>query len=143
VVKRLAGLLSEGYPRSEIAILYRAHYQSMELQMELTRSNTPYTITSGVRFFEQAHIKDILEFLRFVINPWDARAFVRIMCRFQKVGEKTGERILFYLQQLSEVTKKDLFSLLDADEFVKNPGDGSGLLVAVDPCVTGVVSWVI
>ncbi|MDR1906922.1 MAG: UvrD-helicase domain-containing protein [Puniceicoccales bacterium] len=119
VVKRLAGLRSEGYPLSEIAILYRAHYQSMELQMELTRSNTPYTITSGVRFFEQAHIKDILAFLRFVINPRDARAFVRIMCRFPKVGEKTAERILLYLQQLSEVTKKDLFSLLDAEEIVK------------------------
>ncbi|MDR1907142.1 MAG: hypothetical protein LBQ03_02940, partial [Puniceicoccales bacterium] len=61
-----------------MTILYRAHYQWMGLQMELTRSNTPYTIKSGVRFFEQAHIKDILAFFCLVINPRDARAFVRI-----------------------------------------------------------------
>ncbi|MDR2812563.1 MAG: ATP-dependent helicase [Puniceicoccales bacterium] len=119
IVKRLIGLRSEGYPLSEIAVLYRAHYQSMELQMELTRSDIPYTITSGVRFFEQVHIKDILAFLRFIINPKDARAFVRILCRFPRVGESTAERILLSLQQLVEITKKDLFSLLEAEEIIK------------------------
>ncbi|MDR1367034.1 MAG: ATP-dependent helicase [Puniceicoccales bacterium] len=119
IVKRLVGLRSEGYPLSAIAVLYRAHYQSMELQMELTRHNIPYAITSGVRFFEQAHIKDILAFLRFIVNPRDARAFVRIVCRFPKVGENTAERILLSLQQLAEITKKDLFSLLESEEVVK------------------------
>ncbi|MDR3317591.1 MAG: UvrD-helicase domain-containing protein, partial [Puniceicoccales bacterium] len=119
IIKRIIGLHSEGCPFSEIAVLYRAHYQSMELQMELTRNNIPYTITSGVRFFEQAHIKDIVAFLRFVLNPYDACAFVRIMCRFPKVGEKTSERLLLYLQQLAEMEKKDLFSFLDSEEVVK------------------------
>ncbi|MDR1591128.1 MAG: ATP-dependent helicase [Puniceicoccales bacterium] len=119
IVKRLVGLRNEGYPLSEIAVLYRAHYQSMELQMELTRSNISYTITSGVRFFEQAHIKDILAFLRFIINQRDARAFVRILCRFPRVGENTAERILLSLQELAEATKKDLFCLLEAEEIVK------------------------
>ncbi|MDR2806941.1 MAG: ATP-dependent helicase [Puniceicoccales bacterium] len=119
VVKRMMGLRGEGYLYSEIAVLYRAHYQSMELQMELTRANIPYTITSGVRFFEQAHIKDIVAFLRFVINPQDKRAFIRIMCRFPKIGEKTAERILLALQQLAEITHQHLFSLLASEEIVK------------------------
>ncbi|MDR0740602.1 MAG: ATP-dependent helicase [Puniceicoccales bacterium] len=119
VVKRLIGLRNEGYPFSEIAVLYRAHYQSMELQMELTRNNIPYTITSGIRFFEQAHIKDILSFLRFIINPQDVRAFVRMVCRFPKMGETTAERLLLSLQQLAETTKKDLFSLLEAEEIIR------------------------
>ncbi|MDR1303133.1 MAG: ATP-dependent helicase [Puniceicoccales bacterium] len=119
IIKRLAGLLGEGYSLPEIAVLYRAHYQSMELQMELTRHNIPYTITSGVRFFEQAHIKDILSFLRFIINSGDSRAFVRLLCRFPKVGEKTAERILLYLQQSAEATRRDLFSLFEEAEVVK------------------------
>ncbi|MDR1434962.1 MAG: ATP-dependent helicase [Puniceicoccales bacterium] len=119
IIKRLIGLRSEGYPLSEIAVLYRAHYQSMELQMELTRNNIPYVITSGVRFFEQAHIKDILAFFRFVINPLDARAFTRLLCRFPKVGERTAERILLHLQQLAEASEKDLFSVIDSEEIAK------------------------
>ncbi|MDR2200740.1 MAG: ATP-dependent helicase [Puniceicoccales bacterium] len=118
IVKRITGLMGEGYGLSEIAILYRAHYQSMELQMELTRNHIPYTITSGIRFFEQAHIKDILAFLRFVINPRDSRAFVRIVCRFPKIGERTAERILLSLQQLAEKNGEDLFSLLEAEEII-------------------------
>ena len=50
-------------------MLYRSHYQSLELQMELTRRSIPYEIRSGVRFFEQAHIKDVLAYLKIVMNP--------------------------------------------------------------------------
>jgi len=69
----------------DIAVLYRTHYHSMELQMELMHCDIPYVITSGIRFFEQAHIKVILSFLRFVLNPKDARAFVRLMVHFPRV----------------------------------------------------------
>ena len=60
ILKRINGLIEEGYNYSDIAILYRAHYHSMDLQMELSRQNIDYLITSGVRFFEQAHIRDLV-----------------------------------------------------------------------------------
>ena len=41
-------------------MLYRAHYQALELQIELTRRGIPYEIRSGTRFFEQRHVKDVL-----------------------------------------------------------------------------------
>ena len=43
-----------------MAVLYRSHFHALEMQLELTRRNIPFSITSGIRFFEQAHIKDVL-----------------------------------------------------------------------------------
>ena len=59
-----------------MAVLYRNHSHSLELQVELTRRNIPYRVRSGLRFFEQRHIKDVLAHLRFVDNPRDEVAFV-------------------------------------------------------------------
>ena len=56
--------IEDGYSLSDIAILYRAHFHSIELQMALARMGLPYVITSGVGVFEQAHVKDVLAFLR-------------------------------------------------------------------------------
>jgi DNA helicase-2/ATP-dependent DNA helicase PcrA len=50
---------------------YRAHYHALELQLELTRRGIPYEVRSGVRFFEQAHIKDLVAYLRLLVNPRD------------------------------------------------------------------------
>ena len=70
----------------EIAVLYRAHYHAVELQLELSRRGIPYQITSGVRFFEQAHIKDVAAFIRFVANPRDEVAFKRMVKLLPGIG---------------------------------------------------------
>ena len=59
VAQRMLELRDEGIPLEEMAVLYRAHFQSLEIQMELTSHGIPFSITSGLRFFEQAHIKDV------------------------------------------------------------------------------------
>ncbi len=94
IVRRIQGLLNEGKSARDIAILYRAHYQAMDLQMELSRAQVPYIITSGVRFFEQAHIKDLICQVRFAWNPQDSIAFIRIASLIPKVGPKTAEKLL-------------------------------------------------
>ncbi|HEV3484629.1 MAG TPA: ATP-dependent helicase [Vicinamibacterales bacterium] len=71
VAQRILELRDEGEKLSDIAVLYRSHYQSLELQMELTRRMIPYEIRSGIRFFEQAHIKDVLGYLKIVTNTRD------------------------------------------------------------------------
>ena len=93
VIKRLEGLTSEGYNLSDVAVLYRAHYQAMDLQMELARLSIPFQITSGVRFFEQAHIRDLVAQLRFTYNPNDVTAFQRVAGLLPKVGPKTATRL--------------------------------------------------
>lgn len=90
-IQRLLG--EEGYHAADIAVLYRAHYHAMDLQMELSRQNVPYVITSGVRFFEQAHVRDFTAQLRIVANPDDSPAFLRLAQLLPRVGARTAERI--------------------------------------------------
>ncbi len=93
VVEEIKRLRREGCAWREMVVLYRAHYHAMELQMELARERIPYTVTSGVRFFEQAHIKDACSLLRILHNPGDELAFGRLMALLPGVGGKTAEKI--------------------------------------------------
>ena len=93
VAQRIAELCESGMDPRQIAVLYRAHYHSMELQMELTRTGVPFSITSGLRFFEQAHIKDAAAFLKFVVNPRDEVAFKRMARLMPGVGERSAAQL--------------------------------------------------
>ena len=93
VIEHVRMLRRDGYKLSDIAVLYRAHYHSMELQMELAREGVAFTITSGMRFFEQAHIKDTCGVLRLLENPGDEIAFLRLMGLLPGVGERTAAKL--------------------------------------------------
>jgi DNA helicase-2/ATP-dependent DNA helicase PcrA len=93
VAQRILELRDEGIDLNEIAVLYRAHYHAVELQLELSRRGIPYQITSGIRFFEQAHIKDVTAFLRFAANPRDEVAFKRMVKLLPGVGNRTAENL--------------------------------------------------
>ena len=75
IIESINDLRREGINPSDCCILYRSHFHAMELQMELAREQVPYVVTSGVRFFEQAHIKDVCCLLRLIHNPSDWLAF--------------------------------------------------------------------
>ncbi|MGJ8653541.1 MAG: ATP-dependent helicase [Opitutaceae bacterium] len=124
IIQRIEGLIDEGRNLSEIAILYRAHYHAMDLQMELTRRNIDYQITSGVRFFEQAHVKDFTAQLRFASNPSDVSAFARFTCLLPKVGPKTSERIHAFTKKLAEKEEKNFCDALCSEAVLKKvPND--------------------
>ena len=91
VAQRILELRDENIPLDEIAVLYRAHYHAVELQLEFSRRGIPYQITSGVRFFEQAHIKDVAAFIRFVANPRDEVAFKRMVKLLPGIGNKSAD----------------------------------------------------
>jgi DNA helicase II / ATP-dependent DNA helicase PcrA len=93
VASRILELRDEGIPLEEVAVLYRSHYHSLELQLELTRRGIPYRVRSGVRFFEQAHIKDVIAYLRVIANPRDELAWKRILRLIPQVGVATANRI--------------------------------------------------
>ncbi|MFL6230447.1 MAG: ATP-dependent helicase [Pyrinomonadaceae bacterium] len=93
VAARVLELRDEGTPLEEIAVLYRSHFHSLELQLELTRRGIPYQIRSGVRFFEQAHIKDVVSYLRLVANPKDELAWKRVLKLIPNVGTATAARV--------------------------------------------------
>jgi DNA helicase II / ATP-dependent DNA helicase PcrA len=93
VAQRILELRDEGVELNEIAVLYRAHYHAVELQLEMSRRGIPYQITSGIRFFEQAHIKDVASFIRFVANPRDEVAFKRMVRLLPGIGGKSAENL--------------------------------------------------
>ena len=93
VASRILELRDEGVGLEDIAIMYRSHYHSIELQLELSRRNIPYRIQSGVRFFEQAHIKDVISYLRVIVNPRDELAWKRILKLVPGIGNKTANRV--------------------------------------------------
>jgi len=93
VAQRILELRDEDVDLGDIAVLYRAHYHAIELQLELSRRGIPYQITSGVRFFEQAHIKDVTSFIRFTANPRDEVAFKRMVKLLPGIGNRSGENL--------------------------------------------------
>jgi DNA helicase-2/ATP-dependent DNA helicase PcrA len=93
VVDAIRQFTRDGYRPSDIVVLYRAHFHAMELQMELTRGHVPHVITSGIRFFEQAHIKDVICLLRVLSCPEDGLAFERLLCLLPGVGPATAQKL--------------------------------------------------
>ena len=124
VLTKVDELYNAGVDYDQIAILYRAHFHAMELQIELSRRGIPFVITSGLRFFEQAHVKDLVSQLRFVINPKDRTAFYRFICLLPKIGDKTASKLLKLAEKQAQDNQNNIFSAL-ADPIVlaKVPAD--------------------
>ena len=93
VAQRVLELREEGGDMNQMAVLYRSHFHALELQLELTRRNIPFSITSGIRFFEQAHIKDVTAYLKLVTNPRDELSFKRIAQLLPGVGGKGADKL--------------------------------------------------
>ncbi len=93
LAQRILELHEDGIALDDIAILYRAHYHSMETQLELTRRGIPHQVTSGLRFFEQAHVKDTAAFLKLAVNPRDEIAFKRMVQLLPGIGVKSAESL--------------------------------------------------
>ena len=93
VVRLINELIYDGCKASEIAVLYRAHFHSMELQLELSRAKMPHVITSGLRFFEQKHVKDVCSVVKLVASPSDELSFRRLLELLPRVGERTAIKV--------------------------------------------------
>ncbi|HWB73577.1 MAG TPA: ATP-dependent helicase [Nannocystaceae bacterium] len=99
----------QNLPLSKMAVLYRNHSHSLELQVELTRRQIPYSVRSGVRFFEQAHVKDVVAYLRAHDNPRDQMAWVRLLRQWPGIGAQGAETLA---GKLAEVRSEDLVDRL-------------------------------
>jgi len=124
VISKIEELYDSGAHYDQIAILYRAHFHAMELQVELSRRGLPFLITSGLRFFEQAHVKDLVAQIRFVVNPKDNTAFIRFACLLPKIGEKTAIKLLKLAKTVSKEKEQPLCEVFtDEKVFAKVPAD--------------------
>ena len=88
ILRLISEMRGRGFRYGDIAILYRSHFQSIDVQMTLARSRVPFRITSGVGVFEQVHVKDTLAYLRLVVNPLDELSFRRLVELLPGMGAK-------------------------------------------------------
>ncbi len=93
ICQRIAELSEEGMGLHDISVLFRSRYQALELEVELLKRNIPYLIRGGLRFFEQAHIKDTLSYFKFINNPRDELAFKRALCLHEGIGRGYAHKI--------------------------------------------------
>ncbi len=96
VANKIYNLVTEkGIRYSDIAIFYRTHAQSRILEEALLKRNIPYKIYGGLSFYQRKEIKDILAYLRLIINPNDEEAFKRIInYPTRGIGNTTQQKVL-------------------------------------------------
>jgi DNA helicase-2/ATP-dependent DNA helicase PcrA len=78
VAEKIRGLLTDGYSPSEIAILYRANFQSRVLEQACLQADIPYLVL-GTRFFERREVKDIIGYIKAAQNPDDIESVKRVI----------------------------------------------------------------
>ena len=110
VLENILSFREKDIPLNEMSVLYRNHVQSAALQLVLTHAGIPFVVHSGVKFFEQAHIKDVTAFLKVLFNPLDEIAWMRLLRLLPGIGNTTAHRIfmVFQSQQAVRLTKDNV-----------------------------------
>ncbi len=108
VAKKIKELLNTGIYAGEIAVLFRINALSRSIEEAFMKEKIPYKLLSGMRFYERLEIKDLICYLRILINPNDDLSFKRIINRPKRsIGEKA-------LQNLEDYAQKRKISLFEA-----------------------------
>ena len=112
VARRISHLVESGnFTLDDIAVFYRANFQSRVVEDALRTRRVPYRIVSGVGFYQRAEIKDIIAYLRLIQNPSDDVSFERIVnVPPRKIGSAT-------VGKLREMSRTHGFALADAIEY--------------------------
>ncbi len=85
--------LLERFRPGEIAVLFRAGYQSYHLEAALSKRGIPFRKYGGLRYTEAAHVKDVLSFVRLTVNPLDLPSFQRVAALSKGVGPRTARKL--------------------------------------------------
>lgn len=98
ITQRILEMRDAGRPLKQIAVLFRAAYHSQALEFELTRRDIPYDFRGGLRFFDRAHIKDVLAYLKAVDNPKDEISWLRVLRHQVGIGDRTAGLVFETIQ---------------------------------------------
>lgn len=102
IAQRIIELRDEGVALKHIAVLFRAAYHAQALEMELTKCDIPYDFRGGIRFFERAHVKDMLAYLRILNNKSDQIAWSRILNMQIGIGPASVNKVYQFIANSSE-----------------------------------------
>ncbi len=102
VVQKIQELKREGYELKDFVTLYRTNAQSRALEEGFRNAGIPYVIVGGLKFYERKEIKDVLAYLKVLLNPKDEVSLVRIVnVPLRGIGETSLKRLLDYAAEKS------------------------------------------
>ena len=128
IAKRIEEIEDAGASLNTVAVLFRAAYHSQALEFELAKRNIPYDFRGGVRFFERAHVKDVMAHLRIMSNVNDQVAWMRVLSMQEGIGVATAQKII---AAVSECTTIDDLVTLDAVALPARAKNGWQSFIAV------------
>ena len=109
VVQRILELSEEeDIPLNDICVLVRSARMTSNLEIELAKRNIPYKKFGGMKFFETAHVKDIIAHLRVILNPSDIISYTRILLLLDGIGNQSANKLLPVLAESSDLKDKKL-----------------------------------
>ena len=94
VADRVQSLRAQGVPTREMAVLFRTAFASMPLQSELIKKGIRFRLFGGRKFYETAHVRDVISYLRIIANPADELSWHRVLLLLPGIGTRTVERLL-------------------------------------------------
>lgn len=94
VTGRIKQFYEQGMELSHQCVLFRSAYITIPLQAELAKRNIPFAVQGGLKFYETAHVKDLIAHLKLFVNPKDELAWSRVLLLVSGVGLKTAEKLL-------------------------------------------------
>lgn len=116
------------------AVLYRAHYQSRAIEEALLKAGIAYTIIGGIRFYERKEIKDLIAYLRLIVNPFDRTACARVInCPNRGLGEVFQEQFFERWNKEPLLNVYDLIKLFIKEQIVTGKKE-QGLAQFVSVC---------
>lgn len=105
VAEKIRTLTGRGVAMRDMAVLFRTAYTSMPLQSELIRRGIRFKLFGGKKFYETAHVRDVVSYLRIVANPSDELAWHRVLMLLPGIGPKTVERFLELLSGYADLER--------------------------------------
>ncbi|MEK9152372.1 MAG: ATP-dependent helicase [Patescibacteria group bacterium] len=105
VADKIAGLIEDGVPPKEIAVLFRAAHHSQALEFELMKRDLAYDYRGGIRFFERAHVKDALALLRVAANIVDEAAWLRLLRIQTGIGDVSAGKVFTLIRAQGSLAK--------------------------------------
>ncbi|ANQ53713.1 ATP-dependent helicase [Thermosipho sp. 1070] len=100
VANEIVNFQHNGISLNDIAVLYRAHAHSLELQLELSKHNIPFKLYSGLRLTETAHVKDCMAFLKTTVNPEEKISWIRLLKLVNGIGNIKANN---YAEEISKI----------------------------------------
>lgn len=94
VADLILGYREKGIALNQIAVLVRAFWHARYIEAELNKRSIPYIAVGGIAFNERKHIKDIISYLKIMLNPYDAVAWHRILKYIPGVGSVSAGKII-------------------------------------------------